>query len=710
MDFAVIADPYADALMIDAESGARGGTRRRWSSWREHAASLVPGLIAVALMILWAEHDGGYDADTWYWGALLLLALTAGLAVARGLRRTALTRSGRVALGAFALYVAWSYLSIAWASAPGTALEGSNRALLYLLIFALMSGLPWTPRAALVTLTAFVLGIGVLGITILLRLAADAHVGVMIVSGRLEATTGYFNATAALFTMLALTAIGLASRRELPGVLRGLFTAMGAAGLQLAITGQSRGWLFTLPIVVVVAVIIAPDRLRFAGAAILPVAAALIPAHRLINASQLTDPVALGHAVASAAQLSLVLCTVVLVLGTVLAWGEQLVTVPAPSPSLRRMLGAAVTLIVLAACVGGAFASTHGDPTGFVSRQWNGFSHDTNAADRGSHFTTVGSGRYDFWRVSLTAFTSHPIGGLGQDNFGDYYLSHRHTDEEPSWTHSLELRLLAHTGIVGFVLFFGFIVAALVLARGARRGRASRDPVTRMTASLALLPLVVWLVHGSVDWFWELPALTGPALGFLGVACSLAARPQPALAAPQGPSPAPGSPAAAPAWQHGRPAAVRGLVAAVATVALVAAAVSLGFSYLSVREVSLGADASADNTPAALRHLARAADLNPLSSVPGRLAGAYALQSGQYAVAAQRFAQSIKREPGGWFSWLGAGLAASAQGNVSAARADFEAADRRDSQEPAVTAALARVTTKHPLSSAQAFKLLTVAS
>ena len=64
----------------------------------------------------------------------------------------------------------------------------------------------------------------------------------------------------------------------------------------------------------------------------------------------------------------------------------------------------------------------------------------------------------------LDAFLAHPIGGLGQDNFADYYVSRRRTDEEPAWTHSLELRLLAHTGLVGFLLFAAFLVAAIAAA------------------------------------------------------------------------------------------------------------------------------------------------------------------------------------------------------------------------------------------------------
>ena len=96
------------------------------------------------------------------------------------------------------------------------------------------------------------------------------------------------------------------------------------------------------------------------------------------------------------------------------------------------------------------------------------------------------------------AFLAHPIGGLGQDNFADYYVKRRHTLEEPSWTHSLEMRLLAHTGAVGFLLFVGFLITGLRVAGTVRR-RGS--PLTRGVAAVAMLPLVVWLIHGSIDWF-----------------------------------------------------------------------------------------------------------------------------------------------------------------------------------------------------------------
>ena len=144
--------------------------------------ALIPGLIVVALMLVWAVHNGGYDADTWYWGALLMVALLSAVLIGRGLRSVRISRAGRVALVAFALYVAWSYLSISWAGSPGDALQGSNRALLYLVVFATMLVLPWTVRGALLALLAFVLGVGVIAIVLLFRLAAADHVASLDIS------------------------------------------------------------------------------------------------------------------------------------------------------------------------------------------------------------------------------------------------------------------------------------------------------------------------------------------------------------------------------------------------------------------------------------------------------------------------------------------------------------------------------------------------
>jgi hypothetical protein len=663
---------------------------------RPHSRALLFGLPMVGLMLVWAVHNGGYDAETWYWGALASLALLATVVVALG-ERLRVSRGRLVVLGLFASYVAWCYLSMTWARSAGSALDGANQALLYLLVFAVMSLLPWTAGGALVALAVYSIGVGVIGVVLLVRLAAASHIASLVIEGRLAAPTGYFNSTAALFTFGALTAIALAARRELPGLVRGLLLALACADLQLSLIVQSRGWLFTLPLMAAVSIFVVRERFRVVMAAVLPLAGAAALLHRLLAVYGSSGGANLNHNASRAGQAGLAVCAVIFVLGTLLAWADSLWPPPALTRPVRRLVGGALVAgCVIAFALAGTFA-THGHPFRFISRQWNGFSHVQRSFSQQTHFTDVGSSRYDFWRVSLDGFRAHPVGGLGEDNFADYYLLHRRTLNEPSWTHSLELRLLAQTGLVGFALFTAFIVGALWLAvRVRRRG----DELARGVAGIALLPLVVWLIHGSLDWFWEIPALSGPALGFLGMAGSVAPVSLPA-ARSSGGEPAP--------WWGARPVWQRFGAIGAGMLALVAAVVVLGFPYLSVREVSLATNVRATDPAAALADLRRAGDLNPLNAEPGRLGGFIALQNGQYALAEQRFRQSIDREPGGWLARLGAGLAASAQGARQQAHRDFASAYAINNRQPAIAQALRRVYTRNPLTAAEAAKLFILA-
>ena len=60
-----------------------------------------------------------------------------------------------------------------------------------------------------------------------------------------------------------------------------------------------------------------------------------------------------------------------------------------------------------------------------------------------------------------------------------------------------------------------------------------------------------------------------------------------------------------------------------------------------------------------------------------------------------RFRETLAREPGDWFAYLGTGLAASALGERGAARRDFASAVSINRREEANQLALARVETRH---------------
>src|SRR4051795_3111402 len=99
----------------------------------------LPGLVAVAVLVWWATDQGGYFQKTWYPGTVLLLGVLVATAAGAPDSFRGLPRAGQVALGALAAFTAWSFLSISWADAPGPAWDAANRALLYLILFALFS-------------------------------------------------------------------------------------------------------------------------------------------------------------------------------------------------------------------------------------------------------------------------------------------------------------------------------------------------------------------------------------------------------------------------------------------------------------------------------------------------------------------------------------------------------------------------------------------
>jgi O-antigen ligase len=134
-------------------------------------------------------------------------------------------------------------------------------------------------------------------------------------------------------------------------------------------------------------------------------------------------------------------------------------------------------------------------------------SHET----AGSHFLSIGSNRYDFWRVALHEFAAHPLAGVGERGFQAVYLERRRSAETPARSHSVEMDFLSETGIVGFALWLGAVGSFLAAAgRGSRRLDAG--------ATAALGTGVYFLVHSSVDWTWSFPAVALSAFLLLGAA------------------------------------------------------------------------------------------------------------------------------------------------------------------------------------------------
>jgi O-antigen ligase len=415
-----------------------------------------------------------------------------------------------------------------------------------------------------------------------------------------------------------------------------------------------------------------------------------------------------------AASVALLVCTGVLAAGLALAALDHRTTVSAGVARGANRVGAAIAILGVLAAIAAGFVLTDGRPDQRIADYWNRSDGYQVTAPGGSRFAAVGSNRPDFWRVALEAFADRPLGGLGQDNWGAYYLQERRSSEQPRWTHSFELRLLAHTGLLGFLLFAAFLVAALsaVLAPPVRR-RAGRAAAA--VASIALLPLVVWLVHGSVDWFWEIPALSGPALAFLALGGVLTRQIWPTATPVFETSAARSAEDAvveggavatveqAPPVVVARPARGRAALAVCGGAVALLAAVAIALPYLAEREIAAAGNDWSGDPARAFARLDRAADLNPLSARPELVAGVIALELGRSRVAEQRFTRALERDGGDWFAHFGRGLAASALGDSARARLNYVRARSLDPAEPLVHEALARVGGRDPLTAEEAF-------
>jgi tetratricopeptide (TPR) repeat protein len=268
------------------------------------------------------------------------------------------------------------------------------------------------------------------------------------------------------------------------------------------------------------------------------------------------------------------------------------------------------------------------------------------------------SGRYDMWRVAAGEFAERPLLGVGADNFAVDFVRERRTGEEPLYPHSLLLRTFSQTGLVGALLFLGFVMAALAAAVPRRR-RA--DPLAGAVAAASVTAGVYWLVHGSIDWLWEIPVLGASALALLGLAAGLVR-----------------STARATVRSGARFAAV--LAAACAL--FLAAGASYAFPGLAAIELERAVRAWPDSTERALSYLEHARLLNPLSERADVVAGTLAARGGQADPARQAFERALERNPDDWYAHLQLALLARADGMLVEAQAHLDRARSLNPREP----------------------------
>jgi hypothetical protein len=408
------------------------------------------------------------------------------------------SREGLAALGALTGYTAWIALSTTWAPLKGPAGDDMERALLYLGAFIAVAA-AFRPRsAARAVEPALALGaLVVTGYGLLGRLLPGiVHVReTASAAGRLDQPLTYWNAEGALAALGLILCCRIAGDNDRRPELRAAAAAAAvplAAGVYLSF---SRGALAALAAGVIVLIVAAPSWIQLRSAAICLEAGALGA-----GACAAFDRKAVAF---------VILLALMALAAAFMRWEQRAehagTTRLGPLPLPRHASAMAAVAVVAIVVVPVAIAKGTSTATPL-------------AGETGARLSSVGSNRYEYWKVALKVAADHPIAGVGTSGFAVEWLKRRDIDDPAKDAHSLELETLAELGLVGFVLLCALLGSIALTARRVHR----HDPGL---AAGPIAGLTLWALHAAIDWDWEMPALTLAAVVLAGM---LVSRSQPA--------------------------------------------------------------------------------------------------------------------------------------------------------------------------------------
>jgi hypothetical protein len=273
--------------------------------------------------------------------------------------------------------------------------------------------------------------------------------------------------------------------------------------------------------------------------------------------------------------------------------------------------------------------------TGTFSHAWSSFTSTQVVSNYNpNRLLTTASNRWVWWKEAAGAFSDRPVGGWGAGSFGVVHLLYRRDALPVQQPHSVPLQFLAEAGVVGAVLAlaaFGLLLYAA--ARNVRRW--ARGPERTLAAAL-LAGALAYALHSFYDWDWNIPAVSLPALIFIGV---LAGSHRPRCAARLD---GPGLGARA-AWLGG------------VALWLCAFALSAVLPSLAASKASSALVEAASTAPGALSSAqssaALATSLDPLSDAGLRAEATVAIHRGELALARVYLRGAVARNPSDELAW-----------------------------------------------------------
>jgi O-antigen ligase len=462
-------------------------------------------VLAVATAITTWREQGSIASPDW-----LPLAILAALIVATVAAAGAAVRAPRSALagaGALMLLAGWMAVSISWSPTPAGAHDEAMLTGLYAIALLVPLLTLAAPAERLAATAVVVTALAAVGTLTAVDVARSSNARSFFFGGRLDFPVTYVNGCSALFALGVWPAIVLAARRPSRPAARVAAFGTATLFLALAVAAQSKGTMLGLAVSALVVFGLAPTRLRLLVPMLLaaaPVAAAVVPLTAPYRSSSSAAAHQPGWAALAVVVAGCALGAAYVVLDRRLEIG----------PQRWRSIVRILTILALAVPAGGAaafLASVH-SPGGYLAQKWHAFTQPASLRGGGStHFSSLGSNRYDFWRVAIDEARAHPLQGIGGRGFYSAYLKHRRSPETPLRSHSLYLDALTEEGVPGLALLLMGIGAPFALLV-----RRREQP----TAVAALGSSAYFFAHAGVDWIWTLPVVGVPAFLLLGIGCA----------------------------------------------------------------------------------------------------------------------------------------------------------------------------------------------
>ena len=577
------------------------------------AAPFLAALIAVAGL---GAADGGYFPSDWGLATLGFTLIVVTLVLVTDASRP--SELELAFLGGLALLAGWAALSSLWSPGAGAPVLEAERGILYVAATAAALLLLSTREAAAGLLGGVVAGAVLVSLYALGTRLFPGHVGGAYdpSSGyQLAEPIGYWNALGLLTALAILLAFGFAAHGHV--ATRALAGAALVILLPTLYFTFSRGALIALTGGAVVQAALDPRRARLlVSGFVVGVPAAL----GVLEASRSHALTAAGATLQTAQAEGSHLTRRLVVLA--LAAAVAIIALHYLERRLRLPQRAGTILVAATVAAAGLVAAVAlvaaGGPVTVVERAVDSFTEPLPAGEGDLQrrlLSVSGNGRGDYWHVAWQMARDEPLHGTGAGSFEAHWLRERPISFYARDAHNLYLETLAELGAVGLAILLATLALPLIALP-----RARRLPFGPAAAGA----FAAYLLHASVDWDWEVPAVT---LAALFCAATLLCSPRRALLTGRG------------------RVAVLALAAPVLAVALIA--------HVGNRATAASIAANERGEPGpALAQARRAIDWAPWSDEPWQLRGEAELLLEDDAAARRSLARALELNPESWSTWL----------------------------------------------------------